>query len=122
MSELLLIDVLLDEDTDAVIKQFLEDQGHDVERVVEIDELGPGTDDADVLDYAEREDRVIITYDEGFFQRCQEESGPLRLMWLTQQQAFRASEEARIIANVLEILDNRRDVPRVLPIDGRFDY
>lgn len=116
MSELLLIDVLLDEDTDRDHVTLLEEQGHDVERVVDIRELGPGTDDDDVFDYAEDEDRVIITYDEGFFKQVNKEDGPLRLLWFTEQQQYRADQEAKMIENVLTTIPNREAAPRAIPV------
>lgn len=116
MSELLLIDVLLDEDTDRDHVGLLEEQGHDIERVVDVGSLGPGTDDDDVFAYAEDEDRVIITYDEGFFKRVHEQDGPLRLLWFTTQQEYRADQEARMIENVLTIIPNREAAPRAIPV------
>ena len=56
-----LLDTLLDEDTSEELAERLREQGHDVERVVEIRELGDGVDDGDVHNYAEKHDRVILT-------------------------------------------------------------
>lgn len=117
------MDALLDEDTAARLDDRLSNRGHDVQRVVDVDELGPGTDDDVVLWYAMQAERVIVTYDEGFFQRLQGQSGPLRLMWITDQQRFRPDEEATMIENALDILNgDLHAVGAALPLDGRYLY
>lgn len=58
--------LLLDEMTEAALAEYLSKMGHDVERVVDVSELGPGTDDGDVIEYVEREDRLLVTYDDDF--------------------------------------------------------
>lgn len=116
MSGLLLIDALLDEDTDKRLAGPLEEQGHNIERVVDVRDLGPGTDDADVFEYAEREDRIIVTYDEGFFQRVNGTNGPLRLLWFTDQQRYRPDQEAEMIKTVLQTIPDRDSAPRALPV------
>lgn len=55
---------LFDEDTERELAGLLEDDGYDVERVVEVEELGPGADDDEIRAYATRTNRVIITYDD----------------------------------------------------------
>jgi len=34
--------------------------------VVNVPELGPGSDDSDIVTYAERENRLVVTYDDDF--------------------------------------------------------
>lgn len=58
--------LLLDEMTEARLADYCEKLGHDVERVVDVPELGPGSDDGDVVAYAERDDRILVTYDADF--------------------------------------------------------
>jgi hypothetical protein len=58
--------LLLDEMTEATLADYCRKLGHDVERVVEVSELGAGSDDVDVVAYAEREDRLLVTYDDDF--------------------------------------------------------
>jgi len=58
--------VLLDEMTEGRLAEYLAKMGHDVERVVDRPELGPGTDDEVVVAYAEREDRLLVTADDDF--------------------------------------------------------
>lgn len=58
--------LLLDEMTEAGLADYLRKMGHDVERVVECPALGPGSHDRDVVAYAERDDRLLVTYDDDF--------------------------------------------------------
>jgi predicted nuclease of predicted toxin-antitoxin system len=54
--------LLLDEDSGARSLAFaLRTAGHDVERVVDVTELGAGASDDAVFDYAVSADRVLIT-------------------------------------------------------------
>lgn len=65
---------LMDEDTEEQLAEFLQLDGHDVERVVEVPELGPGSNDADVQAYAQRTDRIIVTYDNDHIERIDDPS------------------------------------------------
>lgn len=119
----ILLDTLLDEDTSKELSDRLADQGHNVERVVDIAELGDGTDDIDVQSYAERRNRVIVTHDEGFFQRYEGDSGPLRLLWIIDQQGLEPYQKARMIENVVEILDeypSPDQQPAAVPLSRQF--
>jgi hypothetical protein len=58
--------LLLDEDTEASLATHLSKSGHDVERVVEVDNLGRGSKDPEVLAYADRTDRIIVTHDDDY--------------------------------------------------------
>ena len=58
--------LLLDEMTEAALADYCRRLDHSVERVVELRELGPGSDDAEIVDYAERENRLLVTYDDDF--------------------------------------------------------
>ena len=52
--------------TEGRLAEYLAKMGHDVERVVDCPALGPGTDDGDVVAYAEREERLLVTADDDF--------------------------------------------------------
>lgn len=52
---------LLDGDTEGRLTTLLEDNGFDVERVVSVDALGTGSDDATARAYANRVDCIIVT-------------------------------------------------------------
>lgn len=58
--------LLLDEDTEGDLADYLRKSGCDVERVVAVDELGTGSDDAAVMAYARRTDRIIVTHDSDY--------------------------------------------------------
>lgn len=58
--------LLLDEMTEARLATYCQKLNHDVERVVTVQELGSGSDDAAIVAYAERESRVLVTYDDDF--------------------------------------------------------
>lgn len=58
--------LLLDEMTERSLAGYCRKLGHDVERVVTVSQLGPGSDDADIVAYAERENRIVVTYDDDF--------------------------------------------------------
>jgi len=52
--------------TEGSLAEYLRKMDHDVERVVECPELGPGTDDSFVVAYAECENRLLVTADDDF--------------------------------------------------------
>lgn len=58
--------LLIDENVERAVASRLEDSGHDVEHVTLVSDLGPGTADALILDYARETDRVVLTYDDDF--------------------------------------------------------
>lgn len=58
--------ILADEHCERRTVQRLRADGHDVERVVSVDALGPGSDDAEILAYARRENRYVLTADDDF--------------------------------------------------------
>ena len=58
--------LLLDEMTEASLAEYCRTLGHDVERVVTVSELGSGSDDGEIVAYAEREGRILVTYDDDF--------------------------------------------------------
>ena len=57
---------MFDEMTEATLADYCRKLGHDVERVVTAAELGAGTPDHDTVAYAERENRLVVTYDDDF--------------------------------------------------------
>lgn len=71
--------LLFDEMTEARIVRYCAKLGHDVERVVSVSELGAGSDDTDIVAYADRTDRILLTYDGDFLgqQRAQSRIGIL---------------------------------------------
>lgn len=57
---------MLDEMTEAGLADYCSKLGHDVERVVEVENLGRGTSDDAIAEYAEEHDRLVVTYDDDF--------------------------------------------------------
>lgn len=58
--------LLFDEMTEAALADYCRNLGHDVERVVTATTLGAGTPDHEIVAYAERENRLVVTYDDDF--------------------------------------------------------
>jgi len=119
-----LLDALLDEDTSDELSRRLSEQGHDVQRVVDVPDLGDGVDDSVVHRYAEENDRVVITHDEGFFKRCLNSEGPFRLLWITDQQGFEPYEKAEMIENAVNMIEgiDPDERPRAISLSSQFLY
>jgi predicted nuclease of predicted toxin-antitoxin system len=64
---------LVDECCGPVVARWLQQANHDVRRVAE---MAPGLGDADVLQWAWREERVLITNDKDFGNRVFEKGEP----------------------------------------------
>jgi|GEM_PF-2119854 len=121
----LLLDTLLDEDTSEELARRLSADGHDVERVVAVPELGDGVDDAEVEAYAERNEMVIVTHDEGIYEEYEGKEGPLRVIWITAQQRYEPYEKRQMIENFLDTVggdSSLSDLPSALPLTPAFDY
>ncbi len=58
--------ILADEHCERKAVDYLRKEGHDVERVIDVPELGHGASDAEIAAYAQREDRLILTSDDDF--------------------------------------------------------
>jgi len=58
----------VDENIAAPLADKLDKAGHDVERVVNVSELGEGVDDTTICQYAVQEGRLIVTSDDDFVQ------------------------------------------------------
>jgi len=61
------MNLLADENVETEWLQALRDDGHDIVRVVDVDELGLSATDPDVLAVAARLDRVLLTADQSDF-------------------------------------------------------
>jgi predicted nuclease of predicted toxin-antitoxin system len=59
------VSFLLDENIAAPLADKLDKAGHDVERIVDVIELGEGIDDTTICLYAVREGRLIVIYPGG---------------------------------------------------------
>lgn len=58
--------ILADEHCERKVVDYLRKEGHDVERVVDLSELGHGSSDAEIAAYARQENRLILTSDDDF--------------------------------------------------------
>lgn len=61
------MDLLADENVETEWIQALRDDGHDVVRVVDVEELGVSATDSNVLTVAARKNRVLLTADRSDF-------------------------------------------------------
>lgn len=59
--------ILADENVEPATVTYLRKLGHDVEVVRDIDELGAGSSDEEIVAYARRHDRLVLTQDDDFF-------------------------------------------------------
>ena len=58
--------VLCDEHVEKQAARHLRKLGHDVERVVDVHELGPSSSDEEIAEYASGNDQLVLTADDDF--------------------------------------------------------
>lgn len=61
--------ILADEHIERATLNYLQKLNHDVARVGDVDALGFGADDKDIVHYARKTDRLILTQDDDFVTR-----------------------------------------------------
>lgn len=103
--------LLLDEMTEGSLADYCEKLGHDVDRVVDVPELGSGADNADVVAYARRADRLLVTYDDDFLA----EYDALDRIGVLFQAADRTSPFET--ANVIDAVSEHLEQPAVVESD-----
>jgi predicted nuclease of predicted toxin-antitoxin system len=64
--------LILDENVEHEVAHRLQNYGHDVEHVDFVSELGKGSGDDPIARYSLETDRVIVTYDDDFVLRVEE--------------------------------------------------
>ena len=104
------VSLLLDENIAASLATKLDKAGHDVERVVEVNELGEGVDDAEICQYAVEEHRIIVTSDDDFVEL------PLNAhagVFYVPDQSLPAHELYYIIQRVIEAFPDRETMETV---------
>jgi predicted nuclease of predicted toxin-antitoxin system len=89
--------IVLDQGVPATALTLLREAGWDVVHVREIEMHKAG--DSEILDYAARESRVVITLDRDFPQILALAAGALPSIVLIRQQRLRADEFAALIAS-----------------------
>ena len=104
------VSFLLDENIAAPLADKLDKAGHDVERVVNVNELGEGVDDTAICRYAVQESRLIITSDDDFVQLpADSHSG----VFYVPDQSLSSHELYHIIQRVIDALPNREAMDTV---------
>ena len=104
------VSFLLDENIAAPLADKLEKAGHDVERVVDVSELGEGVDDTTICQYAVQEDRLIVTSDDDFVQIPVDSH---RGVFYVPDQSLPPDELYRIIQRVIEAFPGREAMDTV---------
>jgi len=98
------VSFLLDENIAAPLADKLDKTGHDVERVVDVSELGKGVDDTTIRQYAVQDDRLIITSDDDFVQMpADSHSG----VFYVPDQSLPLHELYNIIQRIIEAFPSR---------------
>jgi len=98
------VSFLLDENIAAPLADKLDKAGHDVQRVVDVNELGEGVDDATIRLYAAREGRVVVTSDDDFVRMpAESHSG----VFYVPDQSLPPHELYHIIQRVIEAFPSR---------------
>ena len=104
------VSFLLDENIAAPLADKLDKTGHDVERVVEVSELGKGVDDTTIRQYAVQDDRLIVTGDDDFVQMpADSHSG----VFYVPDQSLPPHELYHIIQRVIEAFPSREAMDTV---------
>ncbi|WP_254544508.1 DUF5615 family PIN-like protein [Halomarina pelagica] len=102
---------LLDEHTERDLADKLVRDGHDVERVVALSDLGPGVPDDRVRSYARSTDRIVVTNDDDFVEVEADDRG---CVFYYPNQRLASFDLYRIITNVVEAFPDRESFPSVV--------
>ena len=104
------VSFLLDENIAAPLADKLDKAGHDVERVVEVSELGEGVNDTTIRQYAVQEDCLIVTSDDDFVQMPADSH---RGVFYVPDQSLPPLELYHIIQRVIEAFPDRETMETV---------
>jgi len=105
------LSLLFDEDTEQRLARLCKKDGHDVERVVEVPELGDGTEDPDVREYAKREDRILVGHDDD---HVGVDRSTHAGVFHVPNQRLSAFEVYRIISAVCDAYGSPKDLPEIV--------
>lgn len=103
--------LLLDEDTERELATKLRHAEHDVERVVEATELGPGATDDSVREYSRNTGRIIATHDDDHISVAVDEHAGV---FYAPNQCLSAFELFRIVQRISEVYPNQSEIPPVV--------
>jgi len=104
------VSFLLDENIAAPLADKLDKAGHDVERVVNVSELGGGVDDTAICRYAVKTERLIITSDDDFVQMPVDSH---KGVFYVPDQSLPPQELYHIIQRVIEAFPDRETMETV---------
>jgi predicted nuclease of predicted toxin-antitoxin system len=104
------VSLLLDENIAAPLADKLDKAGHDVARVVEVDELGEGVDDTTICRYAARTNRLIVTSDDDFVEMPVDSHAGV---FYVPDQSLPSQELYHIIQRVMEAFPSREAMEAV---------
>ena len=90
---------VVDESTGFAVAHFLQNDGHDV---IVIAELMPQADDFDILEYACREERIVVTNDKDFGELIFRSGRPYYGVILLRLQDERTQNRLRVMDLLLE--------------------
>ena len=103
--------LLFDEDTEKQFARLCERDGHDVERVVDVPELGDGAKDPAVRAYARRENRIIVCHDDDHTQvPTDEHAGVFHIP----EQRLSSFDHYRILSAVCKSYPDRESLQSVV--------
>lgn len=103
--------LLFDEDTEAKFAKLCEKDGHDVERVVDVSELGRGAKDAEVRRYAHSTDRIVVTHDDDYVGETRVDGDST---FYAPNQRLSAFERYRILSAVCDAVSSAEELPPVV--------
>jgi len=104
------VSFLLEENIAAPLADKLDKAGHDVERIIDVSELGEGVDDTTIRLYAVQEGRLIVTSDDDFVRMpADSHSG----VFYVPDQSLPPHELYHIIQRVIEAFPNREAMDTV---------
>ena len=107
------LSLLLDEDTERALASDLRDAGHDVARVVELADLGPGSSDNEVRAAALREERFLLTHDDDHVAAARSGAAAPRVFYVPNQR-LGAHEITHILDSVLDAAGDVADLGAVV--------
>lgn len=93
--------ILTDENVEPATRNYLEKLGHDVENVVDVDELGESATDEEIAAYASRTKRLILTQDNDFFTELDVQEDTEGVIYQKDQE-LSAKQVGDIVQNISE--------------------
>lgn len=95
--------ILADENVELATVEYLRTAGNDVERIVDVPELGLGAEDQAIARYARQQDRLILTQDDDFFTEL--DVADTAGVCFQRDQSLSASEVGAIVETMAQYLD-----------------